>query len=204
MPQYKGTLLISYTGTPACGFSESYEFEAADSVAAQAVVAAWPAQRRKWLAQEWKIVGFRLSSITFTLVSGKCKKTYKPVVIGACPGQPVGLLGNSDTPYTAVLIRISHGPTSGVRARNYLARGVPDTWWTAGALSIPAADGNKFLSWFNYMVGAGTGKAYALPTDCTPTLTKWYQFCVQRISSRRIGRPFFLLRGRQSKTAGSP
>jgi hypothetical protein len=201
MPSYKGTLLFTYVGSPPVGFSESVEFFAATDEAAKASIATWPAQRRKWLAQQWKIVGFRLAKITLSGSGGTCKAKFSPVQIGACVGQPIGLLGDADTPFTGVLFRVAFiDPAK--RPRQYIGRGIPDSWWTAGALSIPNADGNKFLTWFNFMVSQKAGafkfaakKALPCPTD----LTNWDSYCTQRIASRRIGRPFGLIRGRRSK-----
>jgi hypothetical protein len=206
MPVYKGTLLFSYQGLPPVGFSESIMFNAASDAAAKTSIAAWPAQRRKWLASQWQIVGFRLATVTLSGSGGTCKASFKPVQIGACVGTPGGLLGDADTPFTGVLFRVTfNSPTK--RARNYIGRGIPDSWWTAGALSIPAGDGNKFLAWFNYMVSQGAG-AYgyaakkALP--CPEDLALWKSYCTQRIASRRIGRPFGLIRGRKSKKKAPP
>ena len=206
MPAYKGTLLFTYTGSPPVGFSESIEFEAANDAAAIASIATWPAQRRKWLASQWKIVGFRLALVTLSGSGGTCKPKFKPVQIGACVGTPAGLLGDADSPFTGVLFRVTfNSPTK--KPRNFVGRGIPDSWWTAGALSIPAADGNKFLSWFNFMVAQKAGAygfapLHALP--CPTDLASWKSYCTQRIASRRIGRPFGLIRGRKSKKKPLP
>jgi len=201
MANYKGTLLFTYQGSPPCGFSESFMFEAASDLVAKGVIANWPGQRIKWLASQWKIVGFRLASISNVTVSGKCKQVYTPVQIGACAGSPSGLLSDADTPFTAVLFKVMFADPA-KRPRQYLARGIPDTWWTAGALTIPAADGNKFLTWFNFMKAQATGAFFYAPKKvppCPTSLTPWSTYCTTRIASRRIGRPFGLIRGRKSK-----
>jgi hypothetical protein len=199
---YKGTLLFNYQGTPSVGFSESFEFESSSDTAAKSNLATWPAQRIKWLANQWKIVGFRLARVTGSAVSGKCKKKFAPIQIGACPGNPSGLLSDADTPWTGVLFKISWGNPA-QRPRMFIARGVPDTWWSGGQLSIPALDGNKFLAWFNFMrSGAVQGaKGYFDPgyPTCTLVTTALSSYCSLRIASRRIGRPFMLIRGRKSK-----
>jgi len=204
MPYYKGTLLFNYTGSPSTGFSESHEFFAATDSEAKSKIAAWPAERRKWLAQQWRIVGFRLSAIALVAQSGKCVKKYKPIAIGACVGTVVGLLGDADSPYTGVLVEIGFD-FGDRRPRNFIARGVPDGWWTGGALSIPVGEGNRFLAWFNFMRNtAVAATVFGVPTSdppCSLTARAWNQYCVKRIASRRIGRPFGLLRGRRSKKA---
>lgn len=206
MPQYKGTLLFTYQGSPPVGFSESIEFEADDDDAAKGKIATWPAQRVKWLASQWKIVGFRLALVTLSGSGGTCKAKFTPIQIGACPGNPSGQLGDADTPFTGVLFRVDFGvPIK--RPRNYIGRGIPDDWWTAGALAIPPAAGGKFLNWFNFMRAQKAGAfrfnpKHALP--CEVNFTRWFSYCTQRIASRRIGRPFGLIRGRKSKKKPLP
>ena len=201
MPQYKGTLLFTYQGSPPVGFSESVEFEADDDDQAKTKIATWPAQRVKWLASQWKIVGFRLALSTISTVSGKCKEKLTPVQIGACVGTPSGLLGDADSPFTGVLFRVTFGNPIKL-PRNYIARGIPDDWWAGGVLAIPPGAGTKFLGWFNFMRTQKAGAYRFNPKKappCTVDFTRWLSYCTQRIASRRIGRPFGLIRGRKSK-----
>lgn len=206
MPFYKGTLLFTYTGTPSCGFSESLEFQAAKDADARVIIAAWPAERRKWLAQQWKIVGFRLASLELSGSGGTCKKIYTPVEVGACVTTPIGLLGDADTPFTGVLFRVSFDNLA-KKPRMYIGRGVPKTWWTGGKLTIPGDEGNAFLAWFKFVKKDKVGafkfeKKKALP--CPTDMAFWNQYCTVRIASRRIGRPFGLIRGRKSKKKQAP
>lgn len=196
MAVFRATLLFQFANQPPCGFSESYEFSAPSVAAAKTIVAGMPAQRVRWLSQDWSIVGFRLAFESTSLVGEKCKKKYTPVQIGRCPGNPVGQLGAADSPYAAVLVRISFADAA-YKPRNFLARGIPDTWWTAGALSIPPGDGNQFLTWFNNMTTVPVGKNAPVPTGCSSNFVPWSSYCVQRVASRKIGRPFGLLRGRR-------
>jgi hypothetical protein len=201
MPNYKATLLFTYQGQPPVGFSESYEFFANSDGGAKATVAQMPAQRIKWLASQWKIVGFRLATVTLSGSGGTCKQKFQPLAIGACAGSPSGLLSDADSPFTGVLFKVMFADPD-KKPRNYIGRGIPDTWWTSGALSIPNADGNKFLQWFNFMKSVNVGAfkfaaKHALP--CPTDLVKWDSYCTQRIAARRIGRPFGLIRGRKSK-----
>jgi hypothetical protein len=206
MPQYKGTLLFSYVGQPPVGFSESIEFTAETDTDARNKIASWPEQRKAWLASDWRIIGFRLALISHTSTGGICKAKYTPIQIAACAGNLLGDLGNAETPFAGVLFRVSFGV--GVkRPRMYVGRGIPNTWWTAGALSIPPDEGGKFLGWFNFMRSQKAGAylynpKHALP--CEPQFTRWFSYCTVRIASRRIGRPFGLIRGRKSKKKAVP
>jgi len=206
MPTYKGTLLFQFQEQPPCGFSESFEFNATSDAAAATKLATWPAKRVTWLAANWKIVGFRLSKLSYASVSGKCKKRYTPISVNACVTTPAGLLTAADTPYTAVLAKFTYIDQT-FRPRQYLARGIPDTWWTNASLVIPPFDGNKFLEWFNFMKSIGGGGVVSSKgnpaASCSESTSRLDQYCVQRIASRRIGRPFGLLRGRRSKKAVS-
>ena len=201
MPVYKGTLLFQFQNQPPCGFSESFEFSSTSDNTAKLAVSGWPTWRKKWLSSDWKIVGFRLSKETTSLVGTKCKKKFVPVQIGACVGSPAGELGNADSPYTAVYFKITSAGSPHVRV--YLARGIPDTWWSAGALNIPPADGNAFLLWFNQMKGGVFQVGVNTPqlSGCSQDFHLWQSYCSVRIASRRIGRPFGLLHGRRATTS---
>jgi len=203
MPLYKGTMLFEYQGQPPCGFSESYEFEASSVAVAKTRIAAMPTIRIQWLASQWRIVGFRLAEVTMSLVSGKCKKKFVPVSIGACAAGLDGQLGDADTPYTTVLATIKRQASGHVR--NFMARGIPDTWWTTGQLTIPDDDRNRFTAWFNTMKNTNkVGVVFGNPSGCSATLDPWDSYCFKRIASRKIGRPFDLLRGRRSAPPVTP
>jgi len=111
----------------------------------------------------------------------------------------------SDTPWAAVLIEMTKNPITGVdsKPRQQQMRGIPDTWWTAAALDIPAADMGAVQGFFNYITQALAGFAggQVRIVDNALTLQRYRGICLKRISSRRIGRPFGLLRGRQSPQA---
>jgi len=198
MPFYRGTLLFQRNLSPPCGFSESFEFQRASDSGAASVVRSWPALRSRWLSSDWKIVGSRLASVTTTFVSpSTCKRKYTPVSVEACTLDLAGLLGPADSPYTCVYVAFDRLSTG--RKRVYFARGIPDTWWTGGVLSIPNADGNAFLQWFTAMKSETKfGTLTATAPGCSLANDVYTAYCVKRIASRRIGRPFVLLRGRRS------
>jgi len=202
MPVYKGTLLFSNAplNTQPSGFSESVQFYANTDELARNSLAAWPGERKKVLAHGYVIKGFRLSKSTVVNKSGVCTQTWAPLQIGACVGNNLGLLGDADSPYAAVLFDIVFNEKA-KKKRAMLFRGIPDTWWSNQSLNIPAADGTAFLIWFNYMVTQSAGAyewnvGHAPP--CTPTFRFWTTYCSIRIASRRVGRPFGLLRGRRT------
>lgn len=206
MAQYKATLLFQFAGPPVCGFSESYEFEASSVAAATAVAANLPAFRAGILSSSWQIIGYRLSAISYTYVSTPkphCVKKYTPVKIIACISPITGALGVTDSPYAAVYYDISMVDPV-LRDRRMLIRGIPDTWWDGGVLVDPCPDAGAVVVWFNAFKTAGVGKAYALPSGCSPAFIGWNAYCPKRIASRRIGRPFGLLRGRRSKKKVAP
>jgi hypothetical protein len=212
MPKYRGTLLFNFNGPPPAGFSESYGFNDTNDGAAATNVSNWANVRRNFLSNSWQIVGYRVAKVESYLkpasgpTAASCQFKYTPVTIQACPAPVVGLLGVTDTPYTAVLIDFFRDDAK--HPRTYMARGIPDTWWTAGALSIPIADNALLNAWFSYMkntVGFGAldrgpnnlGPPKTTPSTCTLAIHPYVAMCVKRIASRRIGRPFDLLRGRR-------
>jgi hypothetical protein len=213
MPIYKGTLLFSFSGHPVCGFSESFAFEAPTDGDAATAVGQWPSQRKNFLANQWAIVGFRVSKVESYLFTPhptgdpSCKFKFTPVTVQACPSPVGGALGDADTPYTAVLADFFREDKKHPRA--YLARGIPDTWWASSHIGDPIPDQKAWDSWFSYMKvfwGFGAldrgpnnlGPPKAPPSTCTLALHKYVTMCVRRIASRRVGRPFDLLRGRRS------
>jgi len=212
MPLYRGTLLFNFNGPPPCGFTESYGFQASSNSSAAATVSNWPTNRSVFLSSSWQIVGFRCAKVESYLkpASGtnpaKCAFKYTPVTVQACPAPVPGLAGVTDSPYTAVLIDFFRDDA--IHPRTYMARGIPDSWWTGGVLNIPILDQAAFGSWFNYMhntVGFGAldrgpnnlGPPKTTPTTCTLGIHPYVSSCIKRIASRRIGRPFDLLRGRR-------
>jgi len=201
MPQYRVTFLFQASTTPPVGFSESWEMQFASDNLAAAAVPALVAKRATWLADGWVIAGARLSLLAITAgTGGKCKITYSPVLLAGCVLNVPGALSANDNPYAAIYFQFKRGSTG--KRRVYLARGVPDTWFANGGVSIPAADGNKFLSWFNYMKNSFSfGKAVGNAPTCNAiTIDPYTEYCLKRFASRRVGRPFGLLRGRRSPT----
>jgi hypothetical protein len=213
MSIYKGTLLFSFAGHPVCGFSESFGFEAPDDQGAKDAVASWPAQRKNFLANQWAIVGYRISKVqSYRFVPDSpadpvCKFKFTPVTVQACPVAVAGALGDADSPYTCVLYDFFREDQKHPRA--YLARGIPDTWWASAHIGDPIPDQAAVDAWFAFMrvfwsFGAldrgpnNTGPPKIPPTTCTLAIHHYKSMCLRRIASRRIGRPFDLLVGRRS------
>jgi hypothetical protein len=198
MPAYKGTLLFNSTvGTPTTGFSEAFDFTASSDAQAITEVGQWPSRRKAILSNSFSIVGFRLASYSTSVVAGKCKKKLKSIQIDACQPTVVGLLSSQNSPYDGALVRMFRQDKG--KAREWELRGIPDTWIVSGALSIPVLEAGALLTWFQQM---GTGGAFGNftfdKTNCSgANVTPFTTMCPQRLMSRRVGRPFGLLRGRR-------
>lgn len=212
MAIYRGTMLFEFLQAPVCGFSESFAFTAVDDDDAKNAIATWPAKRKTFLSQRWTIVGFRLAKVESFLPMvtppkvAACKFKFTPVTVQACPAPVAGDLGEADNPYTTVLIDFFRDDKKHPRA--YMARGIPDSWWSNSHISIPPAEQGNFDLWFLnmknlYHFGAidrgpnNLGPPKEPPTSCNLQIHPYTSNCVRRIASRRIGRPFDLLRGRR-------
>jgi len=209
MPFYRLTGLFQFAGTPPCGFSESWDFDAASESLAVSQANSWPKERRALMSHDWSIIGVRLSLIEYTSAPPACNRKYTPVQQQICV-QPVegSIQSDCDTPWAAVLVAIStKGSVLPVpappRPRMWQLRGIPDSWWT-GELSIPVADKGAIAKYVKYLVDQLQAGHVTPNAGCTAAqLQPYVSSCVKRISNRQIGRPFGLLRGRRVKEVAS-
>jgi len=208
MPFYRYTMFMQFVpNAPPCGFSESWENSATTDENARNTMQTLIQRRRTCLSSSWLIQGARISKLsigtsdvpppTHSIIK---QSLVQPLV---CQTSNAGQLGVADTPWTSVLVEMTKNPITGVdsKPRQQQMRGIPDTWWTAAALDIPAADQAAVQGFFNYITQALAGFAggQVRIVDNALTLQRYRGICLKRISSRRIGRPFGLLRGRQSR-----
>jgi len=200
MPVYRGTLVMNSTvGTPTTGFTESFDFQISSDGQAITEVSSWPARRALILSSSFTIVGWRLAKYSASVVAGKCKKKLTSIQIDACLVPQVGTLGPQNSPYDGALVRMFRDDKG--KAREWELRGIPDTWIDSGALTIPVMDMSLLNAWFaSLKATAGIGKFIFGKTDCSNQgIALFTSICVQRLMSRRIGRPFGLLVGRRKK-----
>lgn len=218
----KVTFLVEYrpvsvatgarAGIPA-GWSESWNREIpgdpTDTVF-KAALSAWAdylvTRRLQCLSQDWVIVSVRLARVTASGGDGSagCSITAKQMGILQCPTERRGLAARTDDPYAALYIEV--GSLSAPRREQL--RGIPDELWADGAFLFDAAV--RLVKPFMDAVAPGgasgpyrASKVYLKGTtgSCASRLTaEGYQgWCLHRYSARRVGKPFFLLRGRRSK-----
>jgi len=204
MPFYRYTMFMQFVpNAPPCGFSESWENSATSDENARNTMQTLIARRRTCLSSSWLIQGARISKLsigtsdvpppTHSIIK---QSLVQPLV---CQTSTIGLLGVADTPWTAVLVEMTKNPITDVdsKPRQQQMRGIPDTWWTSAALTIPGANAGAVQSFFNYITQALAGFAggQVRIVDNALTLQRYRGICLKRISSRRIGRPFGLLGG---------
>jgi len=207
MAFYRFTMFMQTVDmTPPAGFSESWENESSSDTNARNTMQTLIARRRACLSNDWRISGGRIAKLsigtsdvpppTHSIIK---QSLVQPLV---CQSSTEGLLGASDIHWAAVLIEITKNPVTGVdsKPRYQQMRGIPDTWWNGSALSIPAADQGAVTQFFSYITTAGVsfGGGQVRIVDNALLLQRYRGICLKRISARRIGRPFGLLRGRQS------
>jgi len=152
----------------------------------------------------------RLTRLSPTACGDECCVHQEVITANTCRPPKSGLLGEADSPFSAVYVTINtrqSDPSSGKppRPRRWLLRGIPDEWWSAAQLQrdgpVTAAV-NGYLSWIITNMQAGQT---AVGLGCaTIFLLPYTTYCIKRIASRRIGRPFDLLRGRRSNRRVTP
>jgi hypothetical protein len=196
MANYRGTLFFSFAGPPADGWTEKVDFVAPDNSSAQTIFQQIVTARRYTLSQSIMLSMFKLATVAPKLSAKTTKYFLAQTKIFLCPDVQGGLgfLSVVDTPNAAVLVQVQYNGYS--RVGNYQVRGIPDTWWDGGALT-PAAQAVNFYFQFLqkipmqlFHVNRTSGALTIYPMQCSH---------LQRISSRRTGRPFGQLRGRRRK-----
>jgi len=209
MSLYRYTMMIQFNNTaPPAGFSESWTNEENTDTLARNTMQTLIAERRKVLSSSWTISGGRISKLAVIATPPPAKIVQRLVQPLVCQSGLAGLLGDSDTPWTALFVEMTKFANPlfpSTRPRAQQMRGIPDTWWASAALAIPAADAAKLQGFFSFLINPttfGAGQARINPDD-ELQLLRYRGICLKRISSRRIGRPFGLLRGRQSRTVAS-
>lgn len=204
MPVYKATMHFEGEFIPPSGFSESWEFERSDDETAGSVAMSMVGERRKALSNNWTIRSVRLARLLPTGSGPTCSIRQEAVNIAGCIADSQGLLGATDTPWTSIYVEMpTRQSTPSVslppRPRRYQMRGVPDSWWDGATQQLSAEVAPIVGAWLGWIVNTmQAGDAKNNP-GCTATRIQPYAgHCIRRISSRRIGRPFGLLRGRRS------
>jgi len=204
MPAYKATMFFEGEFIPPSGFSESWEFSRSTDEDAGAVALAMVGERRKALSNNWAIRSVRVARLMPTGSGPTCRLRQVAVTVPGCIADSQGLLGATDTPWTAIYVEIpTRQSTPSVslppRPRRYQMRGIPDTWWDGATQQIIAAAPPIINAWVGYVVNTvQAGDAKANPGCTDVRIQPYLNGCIRRISSRRIGRPFGLLRGRRS------
>jgi hypothetical protein len=193
-PNYRCTLIFNGNFVPLVGFSERYDFIAETDDDAMSKCAVIQQQRANFLSQDWFIVATRLSELTGVNVSGKCKIVARRIIL--CPDISVihGALGPADTPAAAVFVDQFFTGIKKPSHRQF--RGIPDDWWDATALTGAREAINTFC---RRLKTVGVVRFIATPTACDLSGKPLNCCALRRISSRRVGRPFGLIRGRRSK-----
>jgi hypothetical protein len=194
MANYRVYLLFNDTVNPTAGFSERYDITSSSDDTAMVTAAQLKDARRSFLASNWTIVAVRLARLAPKSVGPACKIIARQVRL--CPdiSPGAGLAESMDIPAAAVFADFFYQGILKPSHRQF--RGIPDIWWDAAALSGAKEAIETFcrrLKSFNHVRFVGSDNCTSLgafPLKCCAT---------RRISSRRVGRPFGLLRGRRSK-----
>jgi len=203
---FRATLMFQFDKSkPPAGFSETWEFQASTDEGAGEIVTELATQRIKILSEDWTIIGARLATLGLSATPpAKIVQTY--VSLNACVMNHEGELGVSDTVWAAVRYKIAtfpHVTYPGSRPRQYLIRGIPDTWWNASELSIPKADDVKVNAFLGYIINKPFGH-FVVDDLGAIAFVNYRNQCGPFPSNRKIGRPFGLLRGRRSCPETAP
>jgi len=212
VPFYKVTLFMeSRVGNPARGFSESWSWEESSDSSLFNHAAQLASERAKILSQSYQISSYRIARLKGIQGGTFCTLKQELVQTAICPVPINGKLSEGDIPAASVLVQMAlvslsiNDVPQVHRPRQWQMRGIPDTWWSGSVLAIPAADANKITAFCNFLTAVlFAGIVFGYPTCPDLNIHKYQSCCVRRISSRRIGRPFLLLRGRRSKRKAIP
>jgi hypothetical protein len=196
MANYRFTMYFNFPGPPADGWTEKVDFVAPSTTVAQTIAQQIATARRYTLSQSINIFAFKLATVAPKLSAKTHKYFLAQTKVFLCPDIQggKGFLSVVDTPNAAVLVQVQYMGYS--RVGNYQIRGIPDTWWDAGALT-PAA--TAILFYFQFLQKIPMQLFHVDKTGGTLTIFAMQCSHLQRISSRRTGRPFGLLRGRRGK-----
>jgi len=196
---FRGTLLFNFEGaTPPAGFSESWEYEAGTEQQGVDRLNSIASRRAEVLSEDWTIIGQR---VTRADLEGSIIK-YSLVMTPTCAGTYDGKLGDSDSPWAAVLVKINKQRdelVASARPRMYQMRGIPDSWWANQGVAMPAADKAAFATFMKSVTQPGL-QVGQLAVSAAPAivLQRYNGYCPPKPSNRKIGRPFGLHRGRRS------
>jgi len=199
MGQYRVYILFNEGRKPQSGFSERYDIEAADDATATTVAGQIKDARRTFLAVNWSVVAVRLAKVAAKSLTPKCKIIARQIRL--CPdiSGGDGLAGDMDIPAAAVFADFFYNGVPLPSHRQF--RGIPDDWWDAAGLT----QAKEAIETFCRRLRA-LGHVRFIPSDSCTSLGGFPLKCcaTRRISSRRVGRPFGLLRGRRSKRKVTP
>jgi len=151
MPVYKATMFFEGEFIPPSGFSESWEFSRSTDEDAGSVALAMVGERRKALSNNWAIRSVRIARLMPTVSGPTCRLRHVAVTVPGCIADSQGLLGATDTPWTAIYVEIpTKQSTPSVslppRPRRYQMRGIPDTWWDGATQQNPPVPGAHWAS----------------------------------------------------------
>ena len=218
-------------GKPPAGFSETWYFNAGSDTEARTRANDYVSERAKVLSKSWQVGTFsRLSIMAATCKrfkpQGKEKYCCVPRVEGrvqcVCPTPLAGKIAvDTDQNWDGLLTEmctnpILHTGCSKCEAqtkpfvRQYIMRGIPDTWYSGGNPAISSADQTKVRAFLTYLkdvmkvgsVGCSDACSETSETACTSIVFALFEHVCPRfdqIHKRNTGRPFGLSRGRRSK-----
>lgn len=200
---YRVVLRFSFQNPLICGFSERYDFNdgGGGNSFAQSVAQRIAQARRVVMSSSWRITRVTLGTILPKL-SAKTGKYFNAfTMIQLCPDITggAGFLGVADNPTSAIYVQQKFVGRSRTVARQM--RAIPDTWWENATLQNSAGALNIF---FTYLQSIPQIEVVTNKTTGSSSNANLLCSTLQRISSRRTGRPFLPLRGRRSKRAVLP
>jgi len=206
---YKLRMNFNFSGTTMqAGFSEGWDYRFVEDVTqsqadelAKNKLDAIVRKRLDITGMGWQLSGLQVSRMEF--VDGKWK--YVSVPICLCNDYRNLNVKSADIPGTTVLIGLCH---AGGRNSNRQLQGIDDSLW-ADATSNLSAVKDHLKDYLNLVAKKG-GEAKNAGVHGTAvgvgTFAPYGDWCVKRLSTRKIGRPGgpLVRRGRASKKKEAP
>lgn len=199
MGMYRMTLLFSKkTGDPV-GHSERWDFTVGSDSQAVTLGSQLGFRRAQFLPLDWKLQTIRVGTLaSFQTVSHGYR--FKQTSVQICnPPNQAGTTNTGEIDGGAVYYRFNYVMAPG-RSAIRLFTPIPENWWngggSGGSILQSSADGEiqPFARWLQqnghnlFRINKTTGSVTAYALQCVN---------FQRAAQKKVGRPFFLRRGRR-------
>lgn len=199
MPRYRVTLLFEKKAGDPVGHAERWDFLADNNAAATTLARQVASRRAQFLPLDWKVRSVRIGTLTpFEVSVGNWR--FKQVSVGMCsPPTNSGTLAAGEIDGGAVYYRFHYTDKPGKDVVR-LFTPVYESYWdgsSTGGRDIQSNADGDVQPWIRWLQGK-QHKLFVI-NKTTGSVAEYSLECgtFQRAAIKKIGRPFFLRRGRR-------